>query len=103
VFKKLHHKAYPAEEQSNKDSTCGLDLLADAAVNRKDQETGPSLAMSPVLLESLKMLKAASEPPKPVRKTMSNILPDNVTSEVSIRTLSLKQLEHGVCREEEKG
>jgi len=95
VYKKLHHKAYPAKEQSHKDSSCGLDLLADAAVNRKNQaEAKPSSAVSSVLLESLKMPKAASEPPKPIRKTMSNILPDNVTSDVSIRTFSLKQLDY---------
>jgi hypothetical protein len=84
-------KAFPDSQASS-----GLDLLAEAAMMQVDQEQpGPSSSrssVSPILFESLKLPKAV-EPPKPVRKTLTNILPDNLTSEDSIRTFSLKQIE----------
>ena len=94
VYKKLHMKANPSQPET---PTCsdlwGLQILADAAMFRKeDEQPGPSSEVSPVILESLKLPKAATEQLVPTRQTMTNILPDNLTSTDSIRKCSLKQL-----------
>ena len=87
-------KANPSQPET---PTCsdlwGLQILADAAMFRKeDEQPGPSSEVSPVILESLKLPKAATEQLVPTRQTMTNILPDNLTSTDSIRKCSLKQL-----------
>jgi hypothetical protein len=81
-----------------------LDLLADVAfqsyndprdaennMQSTDEQTN-SVQISPALREALVYPKAP-ESLKPVRKTLLNSLPDNLSSLESIRAMSLKQIQ----------
>ncbi|XP_052252276.1 uncharacterized protein LOC127858948 isoform X1 [Dreissena polymorpha] len=115
VYQKIYHKANPTletststfEEQSS--HLTGLDILAHAVVTVTTASVATSqpsqineekwtenstvdMVISPVLTESLSFPKD-TEAAKPMKQTMLNSLPDNLTSPECIRKMSLKQLE----------
>ncbi|WAQ99701.1 JERKL-like protein, partial [Mya arenaria] len=94
VYRKLHKKAHPSKATSQ---ATGLDLLADTALQDRHavlpEDMPPSSSLISPVLRDLLVFPKAPESLKPVRKTLVNTLPDNLTSSESIRTLSLRELE----------
>lgn len=112
VYRKLYNKAYPSVPSKATNIASGLDLLAEAAAAQDSQQPEASTStenvglqneteqsemsfnaqMSPVLVESL-IYPKAPETSKPVRKVLTDTIPDHLTSTESIRKFPLKQIE----------